>query len=526
MRILLGLVVVALLVGVAMPTQGQSTTTVDFSGAGKSVDLIQNAGGTVQFRVADDQFGNEPSAALVTLTCTEGIGAGECPDQETLVVGLVKNGATWVGQISVDNKDLVIGVWDVVATGQSSTSTAKVPSSGSYKLTVTAPNVAAPTLRALNVDPDSGIVSVAKGQQVGVGIDSQLLRRVSFQIDEGAALSWGDAPYTLAASNFVPTGLHTLKVIAEDRLGQEREISVKVYADSNDPNVAHNIPARMFLGVPNKVPLEVTDDSNVTVTARLGTQEATLTGLPGKHSYAPMVTPMELGSQLLEVRVEDVVGNLVRIVQAVDVVPLETDLELVSVKQTDGGAIINENVRVTIVAKQRDGIVAVPVNVTFAGKTLGSFDVAVSGTTTYVASFRLPAGVHTGNLSLVVPAEVNELNPLDNSKNTTVEQFMARVIFRNDLFHIRAAASGLPDVAVGADGKTYPLTLQDRGLGTVYAFEVDGAQLFWNPASLVTTVSDPEQIEGEGEGNGIPGLPVVALIAALAAIGALRRRSA
>ncbi len=527
MRTLFGLLVVALLVGSAMPVQAQSAITLDFNGWGRSVDLVQDAGSVLEFSIADSKFSNGPAAAFVTLTCAPGSAAGKCPKQETLVVGLSSKGTgqakEWTGSLSVDHKDLVRGNWTVVATGQSGSSTAVVPTTGSYHLDVTAPSVAKPRLRALNVDLDAGYVPVAKNQNVGVTLESNLIRNMQFQIDGGSLLSWGNGPYSLAASNFVPTGLHTLTVFAEDRIGQTTELSFFVYADTNDPNVAHDIPTRIFLGVPNKIGVNVTDDSNVTVSARLGEQVSMVTGTAGTREYAPLITPTELGSQLIEVRVEDVVGNVVRFVQAVDVVPLEVDVELVSVKQTDGGAIPTEDMMVTVEARQVDGIISVPVNVTFLGRDLGSFSVAPEGTTKHTLSFRMPSGLHKGNLTLELTPQVKEIDSADNSMMVTLEQFMARVIFRNDLYHIRASPSGLPDVAVDANGKTYPLTLKDRGLGTVYAFDVDGFELFWNPASVVTTVPEPPAVDEDGKG--IPGLPLVALLGALASAGLLRRRA-
>ncbi len=530
MRIVLGLLIVALLVGVATPAQAQANIVMDFSNTSSTttVDLVQHAGQKIRFQISSAQFGNNPSAAFVTLSCSAGTGVGKCPVAESIVVGLADPTASgnWVGELNVNERNLIKGNWSVVATGQSSSSTSLVPSSSTYHLNVTAPSVAKPVLRPLNLDPTVGYAKVAKNQNVGISIESSLIRSVKFQIDGGAMLDWGTGPYSLAASNFVPTGLHTLKVVAEDRTGQSANVTMKVYADTNDPNVAHNIPARMFLGVPNKVMLNVTDDSNVTVSARMGSQVSTLTGTAGSRAYAPEITPTQLGSQLLEVQVQDLVGNRVSIVKAVDVVPLEVDIELVSVKQTDGGAILNEDMELTIEARQNAGILPIPVNVTYRGVDLGTFTVGVTGTTTHTINLRLAPGVYSGNLTLTVAPEVTELMLDNNAKNLTVEQFMARVIYRSDVYHIRAGNNGLPDVAVGLDGKTYGLTLKDRGLSTVYAFTVDGVELYWNPASLVTTVTDAANTATNTEDNGIPGAPPIALLGALLLLGLLRRRTA
>lgn len=478
--------------------------------------LQTSAGEGFDIEVDSEDMGSaQTSTVFAELVCDCPLRTERITEQLSAVSGS-SGEPDWRVTIPVDSPDLVTGDWEVSLRGSAGGSQLTGPYT--FTLHVVADDQNEPLLRALNADTDTGIVSVGEGQNVQVSVDDALIRQVEYTLDGVGPLLWAP-PYTLAASNFQPAGQHTLKVEAEDRAGHTSELSFLVYADTDDPVVFGEVPDRMFLNATNHIVLAVSDASNVTVRARIGDVVISQEGAAGNRTYTLPFIPNTLGQRLVEITVEDSVGNRVRFVESTEVVPLDADIEIVDARQADGGAIPGEDLKLYLEARQAGGVADIDVDVVFDDSVLGVMTVAADGTSQQNVTFTLPIGAHIGNLSLGVPAGVNEIDWPDNNRTITLERFLARVIHGDDIYHIRATFQGLPAEAVAANGTTYPLRLEDRDLRSVYAFDVGDKKLYWDPSSTETTIPEDEDKDDD---NAIPALPLAVLLAVL--VGLARRR--
>lgn len=499
-----------------------STADAEFT-----VDLLDNAGQAIRFALCDNPSGCPTSSAghafasitaavvLFDLDCTC---AGKA---ESMQLGASKSGNLWVASLAVNSRDLVKGTWDVRATGVSSNGV--VEQLGPHKLIVTVDDVDAPVISIDRLDVENNTVLVGADEAVLIGVEDNFTRFVTYRLPgmpKDFELSF---PYALGVGTF-KTGSQPLTLKAYDRAGHVTTTTLTVYADDVLPVLNFTVPSIMFVDVANTASFEITEHSNFTVTARMGNEIGAFngTGSADKQTLSMQLTPTTLGRGLVEVRVVDLLGNIVTHTGSVLVKTLETDLKLNSATLGTTRVIAGETQALTLNVTQSVSPVPVTADVLYGNIKVGQVEIAPTGNTVETIQVTYAPGIHNLELRLAVPAGVTELDPSNQNTTLRLEVFLGRVVYGSQIFHIRGDTLGRPTEAVAADGTRFPTTAEDRDLRTVYTFTADGQKLFWDPSELTTTVVDEEEPEAVGEDS--PGLPIVALLALVAIAAALRRR--
>ncbi len=521
------ILLVALLITVLLPVgDAQSTVqaTITYSDAQKGggaqfLDLLDNGvarKGDVVVRATSDAWGGAaPRSATMQFSCS-------C-SSKVLELAMTGSGGAFEGRLRVDEPELVVGSWEVRIQGvRNDGSIVALPQAGNsaHRLSVSANDADAPDVTFRGAENNR--VLVGSGQSVRIDIVEPLLQRVSYKLPTMPAALNLPFPFSLGVGTF-EFGEQKLTVTATDRAGHLTTKTVTVYADAVDPVVKTAPQDKFFDGVPNPITLNVTEASDFTVSARLGTESVVrdFSGSTEARDVTIELTPQGLGSGNLILEVRDVLGNAFSLAKPVNITVLETDVTLEGVRIGEERPIPGEPLKVTVEASQTTSPVPVDVDAYYGNLFMGTMEVAPTGISEHTFDVYLAPGQHNKILRIDSPETVVELNPNDQAFQVALEVFTGRVIYGNAIFHIRGDAVGTPKDAIDAAGTRYQLSLADDGQGTRWEFEVDGTTLHWSPRTPVTNIPvQKEEVDGD---RGVPGVQLGLIVVALAAL-ALRRR--
>lgn len=502
---------------------------------GDAVDLLDDNTTLIRFRFNETTADGESPICSAYVRLED---ADERLDVRLDASGSCSGDRKWEGTLSTSDPDLVVGAFEARIIATRSDGSVDQPAD-SRNLTVTADDDAPPTLDVFGSvelpDSDQKAVAIGSGETVNIDADDPLLRSVSYRLEGSLSAVEVNAPYVLSSGLF-DEGAQTLFLEAEDRAGNIATAEFTVVKDTEDPELEWVLPETFYNGIPNTVQLNVSDRSAFGYEAELGGNRSVTGERPPsatEQRFPVTLIPERLGQQTLLVRITDVFGNDASLVAQVDVQQVVTDLRLRDPAVSEPFLLADRPAAWTVEAYQESGVTDVPVNVTVDGHDdlSAAAEVPLEDGETVSFSKRFPAGHHDLVLRAQAPEGVTETDPGNQTAELSFEVYIGRVDHDSDSYYIRVDDRGVPEEAVDTDDGTYDLELRNnvrvagQQFSSLYFFEVDGQELYWNPDTTVTTieVADPPGDDGEDDDNPIPTV-WWALPLALGAVAWIRRR--
>ncbi len=526
-----------------LPAATATTVTVsypldpDTAAAPVEVDLIEDAGGDVAWTffvddlmaegacladVPEGWVDTDASTATVTLTAAaeHSIALQRNVERHTESEGEERQRVVFRGSLPVDRPDIVVGDWamDLVVRDRFG---AEHDCGDARELSVVADDDDSPVVSFATGDAD---IRLRAGQSIQPTVTDALLGEVTYRVDRMPPDRFFTlrAPYILSAQSFFP-GENELTLRATDRAGNPTTtVTVTVLVDDEPPELELNLTDRtpFFAGINNTIQVVVSDDSDFTGVARFRGVAVPFEGTGGQEQAVEVPVPAgnRTGTSTLQVRVEDAFGNVASVSRTVDVTQLTTDALVVDVVQDEEPSIVGDDVQLHVAMEQVEGPTAVNFTLRVDGEDLGTVLVPADGSTeATVAVAGLPPGRH--NLSLVAepPEGVLAKNQTNLTATVEVEVFLSSVLVDGDAFLVRVGDNGLPTAVVDEDGDAHDVELVQQGRRSVYAFEADDVEAFWDPAGP----AEQEYVEPESPNEGDEESPGVGAVLVLLALGAL-----
>jgi MYXO-CTERM domain-containing protein len=509
----------------AIPAQSDALVVDAFETATIEVDLIEDAGDSIVFRLDEGGLEDGPlQSAFVRLHKT-----GESVD-----LALQRSASIWSVGLSVSTPDLVAGAWTVDFYGVSSGGGSLV---GSRALDVTADDRFPP--RLFLASSSATPILLGPGDSVSLLVSDPLLRRVTYQfggLPEPLPLAF---PYALRG-DILPDGITEVTFRATDRAGHSSSLAVDVERDSFVPRLSLVLPEHAYLGGELRVEAVVQEDGPYTLRLNASGVEDELT-VSGRSATTVNRTstfrllPTEGDSLTIVVEAIDRVGNRALAAHDIRLEPPIVDAKAVSLAaETPAPFFVQDPVRLVAVVQQVDGVATLPLTVTLAAAgQSASFVPSVapgsSGSVTWTAD--LPGGMHEVVATVAAPATANETDPANQEARLAIEVFLGGIQVNGKHFVIRASDRGLPTAALEfGSTRTYPLKIVDQGSGVAYQFTAGGNQTYvWDPLDPVQDLrEDEEESESssstaDSKGAAAPGLVMALLVVALAALAQRRR---
>ncbi|MGB0651861.1 MAG: hypothetical protein ACPGQL_01565 [Thermoplasmatota archaeon] len=381
------------------------------------------------------------------------------------------------------------------------------------------------------------------------------VQKVTFQLEREGSRSVErvlPAPYTIDHDLLGLEGVLDLVIRAYDRANPVAgpsdpalsTFTIPLISDETLPEVEVELPEHVFRGIPFVANISVLEQSPYDVEISFNDTEQRDVSTASKLHQFVLVADAE-GRVPLLLRVEDSVGNRVIDVIQIDVQPLTADTKLLALER--GGPaypLPGDVVTFTANASQEGGLVPIPANITFASgnyRAILNRVLPLEGNVSVTQGSTFAPGRHTVTATVVPGERVIELNDTDQDDTLDFEVFLGRVNVTDadgvhlGSFYIRVDGLGLPVSAVDLsdedDEVVYDLDLAERFTpacrGTVFIFNVTledvERELCWDPTDATITIQLPATKDEDEES---PGLPVVGLLALLAALGVAARRRA
>lgn len=473
----------------------------------------------VSFTATADNTGSvDPHAELVL---TKVCGSPGCYEVRR---SMQRSGDDWQADLSSKDDDVLVGTYAVAVQFNAGSDVAVRPTNRTF--TVTSSDSKAPTLELVGGGTRADI---GPGEVVRVSASDPLLWRVTYQIEGLPQETLLAAPYQLAGDAFAQ-GISHVTFRAYDRALHMQSLLVTILHDTVAPQLAVAAANVTYLGVPLQVAVGVTDDSNVTLTLvapdAVNQTEVAVVGPNGTHMFK--LDAMHAGNTTFLVRAVDQVGLSTDAVLPFEVRQPTTDIELTSFVADPPDPLLGQSVVLKATVRQIDGVVPVDVNVTIGNAThIGRL--GLSNSSVAQDTLRLGLGVHSVNATAAVLGDIPEVNATNQAASVSFEVFLGRVVNGTQSYDIRANDRGFAMEAVGKDGTIYPLHLEEAGSGVVYAFNVSGVDLHWDPLRQVTDLTPPAKTSSSTApvvaDKKSPGAgPLVALLVVALAAVAQRRR--
>jgi MYXO-CTERM domain-containing protein len=506
---------------------GLPRLTVDLQGSDVTADLLADAGKVLDFTVSDEVAGSVQSGSIRVTLDRDG-------SDDLLTLAADRTSSGWSALLAVAEPDLLAGRWTVTYEGVTDSGVVFL---GTRVLTVRATDAVAPLITVSPSASAGSIVRLGPGEHLAVSVKETLLRRVTYAIEgmpgEPREMEF---PYILPVAA-VPEGASAVTFGASDRNGNVASVKVQVDRDTIRPQVTVLAPETIYAGVPFSLGIRVVERSAHTIRADVNGTVVELFGAAGGATLGQtrnlQVQAPDLGDLVINVRVNDTVGNQAIVVRQLTTVPPVADLRVASLRiETPATNVAREGQVFVATLQQVGGVAPLPVTVTFQGtRTTYATQATVpaSGPVEVRWNATLPPGAQEVRVSVAGPAIFNETLPGNEEASLPVEVFLGRITIGPKVYAIRADTRGLPTTAVlTGTSKTYPLSLVQSGAGVAYQFSADGNRtVVWDPLKPVMTLpaEDADADAGDDEKDApFPGLLMALGVLGLAVLAQRRRR--